>query len=208
MNKDIYTKKYNYLKRRKLFIFLVILFFLSLLLGVFYYLLGSNSNKEVTVKYYNDFFNAIKGNNINYLNFFINSFSSNVICTVILFLFSISIIGIIFFFFFFLFHSFTLGYTFMSFISIYKFKGLVSLIIYIFPLIIHIMLLFVLCFYSYNFASRFYKYLIKKKDVSVKSYFRRYLKVFFIILLILFINSIFESIIVPILLKTFTNSLI
>lgn len=208
MDKEKYLKKYNYIKRRKLFVFLVILFFISILLGVFYFLLGSKSNKNITIDYYNNFFSVIKNGKLDYLACLINSISSNIIETIILFIMSISIIGVIFVFFFFLFHSFTLGYVAASFISFYKLKGIISLIIYIIPLIVHIMALFVLSFYSFNFAVRFYKYLIKKQDIDIKIYFKRYLRVFLGILLFLFINSLLESIAIPFILKTFTNSLI
>lgn len=208
MEKEKYLKKYNYVKRRKLFILLIVLFSVSILLGFFYFLLGSKSNKSLTMDYYSNFFTAINSSKLNYLDCIINSISSNVLETVLLFLLSISIIGVFFVFLLFVFHSFTLGYVVSSFISIYKLNGLVPLIIYIVPLLIRLFLLFVLTFYSFNFASRFYNYLIRRKDVDVKSYFRRYLKIFLFILMFFVINSLIESIIVPALLKAFTKSLI
>lgn len=208
MDKEKYLKKYNYVKKQKLFVFLVVLFFISIIAGVFYFLLGSKSNQAITFDYYNNFFSAIKSNKLNYLNCFFNSISSNIIETIILFIMSISMIGVIFVFFFFLFHAFTLGYVIASFVSFYKLKGIISLIIYILPLIIHIMALFILSFYSFNFAVKFYKYLVKKKDVDIKLYFKRYLRIFIGIILVLLVNSLFQSIAIPFLLKTFTNSLI
>lgn len=208
MDKGAYLKKYNYIKKRKLFSFLIILFCISILIGILYFFLGSKSNKNMTLDYYTDFFSAIKNSKVNYLECIINSFSSNVLENIVLFLLSISIIGVFFVFLMFIFHSFTLGYVISSFLYFYKLKGIFAVIIYIIPLIIRIFLLFILTFYSFNFANRFYSFLVKKKDIDIKSYFRRYCKVFLFVLILFVFNSLVESVVVPFLLKSFTKSII
>ena len=75
----------------------------------------------------------INTNNINNLNSFKNSLIEGMILIILSWILGMSIIGVIFNIFFIYMKSFTIGFSISSFILVYKYKGILSSLVYTIP---------------------------------------------------------------------------
>ena len=112
----------------------------------------------------------------------------------------ISIIGIIISLILLIYKSFLIGFSFTSILYTYGFKGLISGIIYIFPEIINLFIVFVLTYYSISFSILLFNYLFKKKEYN-RIFVRRYLKLLVISSLIIIFSTLISTFVIPNLLR-------
>lgn len=208
MDKSKYKKQYQKNKKRKLFKILLLITIISIVLGVFYVAIISKDDKTLLKTSFNTFFKSIKENNYDQISAFRKCLLSNVLLTFTVWILGISIIGIPISIIYLTFKSFVFGFSISSLIYTYGIKGIIPSIIYSFPLFINLLIIFLLTFYAINFSQKLYLFLFKKKDVNLNRMVRIYSKFLFILLIIMVISCLISSYIVPILLKTFTNSLI
>ena len=98
--------------------------------------------------------------------------------------------------------SFILGFSISSFILVYKLKGLILSIIYIFPhLILNILVFCVLTAYTLKLSLNLIKNIIKRKKANLSVYIQKYIYVVIVFLIILSISSLYEAYIVPFIIK-------
>ena len=98
------------------------------------------------------------------------------------------------------------GFSFGSIIRIYKFKGMLGVVCYLFPHhIISIILSILLTFYAMNMSIRLFKYLFLKKDMNVKKIMKQYIKILIICIIGYLICSLIESFISPYIVRLFSK---
>ena len=99
--------------------------------------------------------------------------------------------------------GFVLGFTLSSFFLIYKYKGLVAGLIYIFPnSILNIIATILVGVYSIIVTICLWKIIfIKDRSNNLGNFFKKYLFILFIAIIMIFISSICEGYLVPALLK-------
>ena len=175
------------IKTRKILSIMTIITIISLILGTLFISILSKDNKELITSNVIDFFSAIKSNNLNYNQILVKSLTNNLLLNIIIWLLGISIIGIPIVIILLFITSFILSFTFTSIIYTYKYKGIISAIIYVIPHIINLLLSFVLIYYSITFSKSLFNYLFKKKECNRKELVNRYLKLL-VISTFLFIN--------------------
>lgn len=191
---------------KKYVLFTLVLVLLGILTGSLFIVILDKTDKNIVVEYITEFINNIKNNNINSLELLKNTLLTNYI-TVIIF----AIIGFSFFFFpinilILFYKSFVLGFTLSSFILTYSFKGLLLSVIYIFPhLIINILLFALITAFTAQNSINMIKYIINRQNINMRYYFNKYFSILIITFTILLFTGLYESYIMPSLLKLIVN---
>lgn len=198
-----------YLKQKKKYIFLIGLAVVGILFGIVFAFLISNNDKLLVESSINNFFTAISHNEIHYMDGFFNGLSAGIIYVFIIWFLGISIIGIPIILFLLFMKGFIMGFSIGSILSIYKIKGILGAILYIFPHhILSIIAYLLLSYFAIMFSKRLFDYLFLKKEVGLKKLMQKYIKVLIICLCAALICSLSETFLAPTLLKLFTKHII
>ena len=190
-------------KLKKSILFLLIIIIIGIISGIiFSNVLNSNDEKLVVLKITNYFNNLKNDIPIDYFSNLISSLKNNFIYLIIIWLLGLSIIGLILNNFILFFKSFILGFSIGSIINIYLYSGIVLSLIYVFPaLIINIFIYGVLTYYANKFSLKLFNLLFLKKEIKFSLTVKRYLRLLFICLIILFISSLFETFLTPLIIR-------
>lgn len=188
------------ISKNKLLLFLIIITIISILLGIFFIAVISNDNQDLVKSTINSYFLDINENKIQYLNNLWSILTSNLFLILFIWIMGISIIGIIISLILLIYKSFLIGFSFTSILYTYGFKGLISGIIYIFPEIINLFIVFILTYYSISFSILLFNYLFKKKEYN-RIFVRRYLKLLVISSLIIIFSTLISTFVIPNLLR-------
>lgn len=194
--------KYKGLSRRKIFIILLVICIISFIFGILFLALLDKNGKSIVVSTINNYINNL---NYNKKDLFL-LFKNNVLITIIMFLFGVSLFGVIFEILFLIAKSFVLGFSISSFIYTFKVKGILIGLIYLFPNIFNLFIYFILGFFALNYSIYLYKYLFKNKEYNLKLLMKKYLKVLGVSIILLSSSSLIQYFIIPYILKLFTNS--
>lgn len=136
----------------------------------------------------------------------INNFIINIMYVLAIWILGISIIGLPIVIFILFFKAFLLSFTISSFIMKYKLKGILLGIIYNIPhQVINLVVYMYLGVYSIKLSSFIIEALIHKKSINFKNVTNRYLLVLIVSIIILIITTLYETYIMPILLKKIVN---
>jgi len=205
MNQSIAKTKNTILNQKKKYIFLIGLLIIGIICGVIFTTIISQSDKTLVSEQLKFFFDQINNNKIDYTNGIINSFITNITYCLGVWLLGISIVGVPIILFLHFMKGFIVGFSIGSIINIYRLKGIVGAIAYIFPHhIINMLLSILLCFYATRFSIKLFSYLFLKKDINLKEAMRRYLKILIICFIGFIISSILEIYLSPFCIKLFT----
>lgn len=186
-------------KSNKLILKLMIISIISVLIGIFYIAILSNSNKVLIKENLETYFKSL--NKLNYIKALIKCLTSNMITISSIWLLGISIIGVFLIIIILIIKSFALGFTISSLIYFYKLKGIIISIIYIIPLIINLFVIIILSYYGIIFSKNLNRLLFLKKDVNFKNIMRKYIKILLFSTICIVISSLIEIYIVPNILK-------
>lgn len=191
------VKVIEFMKKRKLFSSLILVFILGVISSCLFVLFLSESNLDLMKESVGIYFNNINSDKINYLNSFIISLFNNISIGIIIWLFGISIIGSLFIYLLFFIKSFTISLSFISIIMLYGVKGILISIIYIIPYIIILAVLFILSYYSISFSIILIRYLFRGLTYNRKVIVRRYVKILGFCIILLIFCSILDVFLVP-----------
>lgn len=205
--KKIMDKLFNTIRFDKKYVFFcLIIVILGIVAGSLFIVILNSSDKNLVIEYIQSFIDTIKNNNFNYIDTFKNTIIINYLVVIIL-----SVIGLTYFFtpiniFILFYKAFIIGFSLSSFILTYKIKGLLLSIIYIFPhLVINILIFSLLVAFTLKLSIKMINCIIKKKEVNMRLYFNKYLYTLLFVIIIITITSLYESFIVPYLLKLIVN---
>ena len=182
-------------KKYVLFSFIIVI--LGIITGSLFIVILNSADKNLVIEYITSFVN-----NINTIDILKNTLITNNIIVLILiiigfsfFLFPINIL-ILFY------KAFIIGFTLTSFLLTYGIKGTILSIIYIFPhLIINIIIFCLITAFTLKLSINMIKYIIKKKEVNMRLYFNKYLSLIILSLIIINLSGLYESYIMPYLIK-------
>ena len=202
-------KLFNLVRFDKRYVlFCLILVILGIVCGSLFVVILNSSDKSLVIEYIETFIDTIKNNNFNYIDTLKNTLIINYLVIVI-----ISILGFTYFLvplniLILFYKSFVIGFSLSSFILVYKIKGLLLSIVYIFPhLIINILLFSLLIAFTLKLSIKMINSNIKKKNINMRVYFNKYLYTGLFIFIVLTITSLYESFVTPYLLKLVVNIL-
>lgn len=181
--------------KNKLLFKLIIITIIAFIIGILFIAILSKSNKEMIKDNLETYFNSIK--KLNYTKGIINSITNNYICIITIWILGLSIIGIPIIILILIYKSFILGFSLSSIIYFYNFKGILLALIYIIPLAINLLLIFILCYYAVIVSINLNRLLFLKKHIDYRNIMRKYTKIFIFIITLVTISSFIEIYLIP-----------
>ena len=194
--KKIINSNNSIIRQKKKYVFLSIILGIGIISGIIFIFLLSGDDRSLIKENYRLIFSS--DSNINYIKTFINSISSNLLSIGIMYILSISIIGIPITIFYLYIKGFIFGLSLSSIINIYGFKGIILSLSYLLPHHLIILVLFILLsFYSISFSLKLFRYLFLKENIPLNKYFFNLNKVFLIGLGVMIVCSLIETFLTP-----------
>lgn len=203
MNKKLNSGLALILPNKKVNLFVIFIVILGIISGTLFLMVLNENDKSEVINEIGTFMTNINTNNINNLNSFKNSLIEGMILIILSWILGMSIIGVIFNIFFIYMKSFTVGFSISSFILVYKYKGILSSLIYVIPSqLINILIILILGVYTLLFSKYLFKMIfLKDKTVNLGKFFKKYVLVFGICIILCLVSSLCEAYLLPSLLK-------
>lgn len=188
---------------KKVNTFIMFIIILGIISGSLFLVVLKDTDHNLVIEKINTFFTNINTNNINNIEAFKNAFIENIIFVILVWILGMSIIGIIINIFMIYLKGFIIGFSLSSFFLVYKYKGLLAALIYVFPTsIINILVCLLLGVYSVLFTINLWKIIfLKEKNYNMKKFIKKYFLVLIICIILIIISSLTEGFLVPSLLK-------
>ena len=186
---------------KKTFLFLAIICIIGIITGSLFMTVLSSEDKEIVTNSLNDYIVNIGSIKMNFSTF-LSNFILNILYAIIIWILGISIIGLPIVIIIIFFKSFVISFSISAFIINYKFKGILYALAYIFPhMIINLLIYLYLGVFSIKISSSIVKGILIKKNINLKDSMITYIKLFAICFIIILLTSVYESFIIPIILK-------
>ncbi len=205
-------KKYEELKvkvykKKIIVISLFVIFIIGILFGSIYISILNNDNKKTvmdSVKNYIYSYNKIDFSAR--LEIFKNSLFKNLSFFISIWVLGISIIGLPIIAIMIFLKAFVTGFSISSLFAVYKFKGLLGILFYIFPSnILFILFALFLGAYSIDLSIKIFKHVINRKPINFNYYMSKYFFLLLISILLSVVMALFDAFLSPVLFKLFTN---
>lgn len=189
---------------KKILIFLIIICVIGIITGSIFLTILNSSDKNSILVSLEEFITGY--DTLNPEKDLINNLIINIMYMLAIWILGISIIGLPIVIFIIFFKAFLLSFTISSFIMKYKLKGILLGIIYNMPhQIINLVVYMYLGVYSIKLSSCIIEAIVYKKSINFKSITNRYLLVLGISVITLLLTTLYETYIMPILLKKLVN---
>lgn len=194
-------------KEKNILIFNTIIFLVGVVLGSLFINFITNDDKKLLIEQVSTFFSNIKKLTSDIFGFesFLSILFNNLLVLSIIFVLGISMIGIPIVIFILFFKGFMLGTTISTIILKYSIKGIVGAILYIFPVcILTICVYLFMCFYAIYVSKKFLRAFLKKDSLNFKQFLGKYLLSFIVSITLILLLSLLDAYLTPLLLKLFT----
>lgn len=200
--------KFNKIKNiifpsKKINFFVIAILFLGVTSGAIFANIIDFNDKKLVVDKIELLISNIDNQTINSILAFKNSIINNLSYSLVIWIFGLTIIGIIANIFLLYIKGFIFGFSISAFIITYSYKGIILSILYtLFGQLLNLIVIMILSIYSIMFSSNFLKQIIKSKNnLNIPKFFKNYSLIFFITIIISFISSVSESFLFPALIK-------
>lgn len=206
--KEMYNNyKKELSKKNNILLIVAIIFILGLVFGSIYITILNNSEKGEILNQVTNYFSL--NNKLGFedkIDIFKNTLISNLLFVISMWILGISVIGIPIVFIMIFFKSFVIGFSVSSIFAKYGIKGLIGVLVYLFPsqITTSIFAIF-LAAYSIIISFKVVNGAFLRKNVNFKSFMGRYSFILVIGVLISILCSLFDAFISPSLTKLFTN---
>lgn len=200
--------KFNKIKNiifpsKKINFFVIAILFLGVTSGAIFANIIDFNDKKLVIDKIELLISNIDNQTINSILAFKNSIINNLSYSLVIWIFGLTIIGIIANIFLLYIKGFIFGFSISAFIITYSYKGIILSILYtLFGQLLNLIVIMILSIYSIMFSSNFLKQIIKSKNnLNIPKFFKNYSLIFFITIIISFISSVSESFLFPALIK-------
>lgn len=191
---------------KRIILCLIVITIIGIISGSLFFYLLSNNDRETVIKSIEDFINNI--NSINYSICLKSNLVINLVLLLIIFIFSLTIIGIPIIIIIYYFKTFSLGFSLVAIISRYGFKGTLYAVIYLFPHnIISLLTFLVLSLYGLIYSFKTLHNFTKKTNINLNNSFAKLKTVLLISIIIIILCSLYQTFIMPKLLNFILNLL-
>ncbi len=188
---------------KKILLFLLILLIIGITVGSIFVTILNQSDKSLVSEHLNDFLNSVEGNKLDFSLALKNNLVSNILYVLIIWLLGISVIGLPIIIFMFFSKTFILGFSVGAIISTFKTKGILFSLIYTFPgQVISLLFLILLVMYSMSFSFKMIYLIFKKKTLDFKIVMNKYFKVLLVVLIAIILMSLYDTYLMPRLVKS------
>ena len=187
---------------KKIFVFLFVLMLIGIIAGSIFTTILNSSDKKLVVDHLNDFINNINNNKLDYLFSLKSNLITNIGYVMLIWLLGISVIGLPIIIIMFFTKCFILGFSVGSVLITFKLKGIVVSLVYVFPgQVISLLFLLLLMMYSMSFTFRMLYAILKKKSLDFKLIINKYFKILLIVLGVVILMSLYDTYLMPRLIK-------
>lgn len=189
-------------KNKKIMLSFLIIFVIGLAFGIYFIFYINESDKIILTKEIEEYILLINNNKFDYLNGFLNSLKINL--TYVSFVWGSGILFIFFpiTYFIIFYKGFLTGFIISSFIYLYKVKGVLLSIVFMFPHeIINIIILFMLSIISVKFSKKLFQKIKSNELINLKELSKRYLITYIVFIGFTIISSLLEVFINSFLIK-------
>lgn len=190
---------------KHLLIFLMILLIVGIIVGAVFVTILNESDQTLINEYLNSFLSNIENNKLNYISSFKNSLISNIIFVLIIWLLGISIIGLPIMIFMYFSKIFVLGFSIGSIIVNFHLKGIIFALVYSLGQALFLFGLIILMIYAMSFSFKLIDCFFKKKTFDFKLVINKYTFILGIILIVSLIASLYDSYLLPLILKSIVS---
>lgn len=184
-------------KKNKILFVLGVSTIICFVVGILFYSLIDLESKNIISNNVINLLDSLNNDKVSTFDNFCSLFFSGSLILFIIWIFGISIVGILFVYALYLFKVFIYAFEFVSLLSNLKFNNILYILIYFLPNIINIFIYFFITYYSLSFSFGVFRHLFIDKSINIKKIFMSYLRVFIISLILSFINCVFEILIIP-----------
>lgn len=181
------------MRKNKLLFILSIFSLLLFTIGFISYFYFDSSIQEMSFQNINQFLSQIKSDNYSFFKFFMSIFFRDSIFVIFIWIFGISIFGVLFSLSFYFFEIFLFSLEVASLFSCFQKIPIVFSIFFIFINLFKFFLFFILVYYSSSFSILLFRFLFFQKDYSIKIIFKKYLKVFIIVFIFIVFVILLEA---------------
>ncbi|MDD6093580.1 MAG: hypothetical protein PUB90_03195 [bacterium] len=203
MNSKINSIKSIIFPSKKINIFVISILFLGLISGAVFGNIISVNDKTLVIDKIKLFISNINSDSINGIEVFKNGISVNMLYLGIIWVMGMTFVGIVLNVVILFIKSFILGFSLASFIMVYSYKGLIlSLIYLLFGQILNILVIVMVTIYGIMFSSKLNLIIFKnKQDNNILKFFRNYVFILIIAIIVSIISSISEAFLLPAIIK-------
>lgn len=199
MNKIIDIIFKDIKKDKNIYISLIIVLLISLVFGLFFITILTSEDKALLISHINTYLDSIKSGSIN-SNLY-NNLVSNNIGIFILWILGFSIIGLPLIIAILFYKGFSLSFTITSLIYNFRLDGIFFSFIYVFPhLILNLLFYFITTYYSFKMCINLIWIISGKSKFNFKT-LKKYLFILVISLFFISLSSLYETYILPYLIK-------
>ena len=203
MNSKINSIKSIIFPSKKINIFVISILFLGLISGAVFGNIISVNDKTLVIDKIKLFISNINSDLINGIEVFKNGISVNMLYLGIIWVMGMTFVGVVLNIVILFIKSFILGFSLASFIMVYSYKGLIlSLIYLLFGQILNILVIVMVTIYGIMFSSKLNLIIFKnKQDNNILKFFRNYVFILIIAIIVSIISSISEAFLLPAIIK-------
>ena len=203
MNSKINSIKSIIFPSKKINIFVISILFLVLISGAVFGNIISVNDKTLVIDKIKLFISNINSDSINGIEVFKNGISVNMLYLGIIWVMGMTFVGVVLNVVILFIKSFILGFSLASFIMVYSYKGLIlSLIYLLFGQILNILVIVMVTIYGIMFSSKLNLIIFKnKQDNNILKFFRNYVFILIIAIIVSIISSISEAFLLPAIIK-------
>jgi len=183
---------------KNLLVFLFVLGIVGIIAGSIFVTILNNSDKTLVNEHLNTFLNNIKDNKADYLFVLKNNLGTNLIYVLLIWLLGISVIGLPIILIMFFSKVFILGFSIGSIMSCYGVKGTLFALAYVFPgQVLSVIGISLITMYAISFSFKLIYAILKKKTIDFKILINKYFKILIIILLLIVIMNLYDTFVMP-----------
>ena len=203
MNSKINSIKSIIFPSKKINIFVISILFLGLISGAVFGNIISVNDKTLVIDKIKLFISNINSDSINGIEVFKNGISVNMLYLGIIWVMGMTFVGVVLNVVILFIKSFILGFSLASFIMVYSYKGLIlSLIYLLFGQILNILVIVMVTIYGIMFSSKLNLIIFNnKQDNNILKFFRNYVFILIIAIIVSIISSISEAFLLPAIIK-------
>ena len=187
---------------KKIFVFLFVLMLMGIIAGSIFTTILNSSDKELVINHLNEFIDNINNNRLDYLFALKNNLITNISYVILIWLLGISVIGLPIIIIMFFTKCFILGFSIGAILTTFKLKGILVSLVYVFPgQVISLLFLLLLMMYSMSFTFKMIYAILKKKSIDFKLIMNKYFKILLIVLGVVILMSLYDTYLMPRLIK-------
>lgn len=202
MNKKITRIKDIIFPSKKTNYFVLTILILGVISGSIFLMVLNETDKANVINQIQTFFTNINSSNINSGLAFKNSIITNLVYITLIWIFGMSIIGILLNVFLIYLKGFLLGFSIAAIFNCYGIKGILGVIVYVFPhQILNIFSILILGIYSIMFTIKLFEYMFSKKNNNMRNMLKKYSIIYLFTIFISIISSLSEAYLLPIFMK-------